>query len=78
MTISVRPPRGEPRRFQHVHHPDVGTKAGAEELADKIRAFWFKRGKFPNVNVVFARTTGLEGPNGLFCVRSDMLNGAPQ
>lgn len=67
------------QRYGARHQPDNLTRAGAEALADKIRAFWFRKGKFPNVNISKERVRGVEGAaEGLYCVRSDIFNGAPR
>lgn len=53
-------------------------KAGAEILADRIRAYWAKRGHRPRV-VVTRRHAGSRGfaNDQHFDVRSDMQNGRP-
>jgi hypothetical protein len=57
---------------------DYTTMSGASALANTIRLYWAERGKFPNVTVELHRAPGVEGSSALYCVRSNMKNGAPR
>lgn len=72
MNQHIRPsPR--PRRYS-----DNLSHAGAEGLANTIRLFWAAKGKFPIVTLEKISVASVEGGSGMFCVRSNMTNGAPQ
>lgn len=58
---------------------DYGTEYGAATLAARIRAYWARRGRFPNVWVERLLTTQSPSANERFAyiVQSDMVNGRP-
>jgi hypothetical protein len=53
-----------------ISQDDTLTQEGADALAEKIRAFWKKRNKFPQVWV--QRTVDSAGDAFIFVVRSDL------
>jgi hypothetical protein len=68
-------------RYAARAHSDNLTQAGAEGLANTIRAYWFRKGKFPNVSVVPDRPKNLassEWTGSVFVIKSDMINGLPR
>jgi hypothetical protein len=49
------------------------TRNNAQDLADKIKAYWAERGK-----TVHMRVEPIGYVDALFDIRSDMLNGKPR
>lgn len=47
-------------------------------MANTIRMYWAAKGKFPVVTLEKISVAAVEGGSGLFCVRSDMVNGTPR
>lgn len=69
-------------RTRESYGPRLGadnlTRAGAEALADKLRAYWFRKGKFPNIRIEKQHAPNAGGETGgMYCVRSDMSGGQP-
>jgi hypothetical protein len=74
-------PRELHNRYAARAHSDNLTQAGAEGLANAIRAYWFRKGKFPNVSVVPDKPKGLgssEWNGSVFVIKSDMIDGFPR
>lgn len=54
--------------------PECNTKAGAYDLAAKIRAYWSARGKYPSV---YVEQDNRNTSDVMWHVRSNMVGGRP-
>lgn len=62
------------------HTVDYSTAHGANILANMIRAYWERRGKYPRLRIEseFNAASPTSQPHVSYVVRSDMIGGRPR
>jgi hypothetical protein len=58
--------------------PELMTKHTAAMLARRITAYWAKRGHTVTCRVETLEGERVDGRGYIYCVRSNLLNGAPR
>jgi hypothetical protein len=58
--------------------PELMTKHTAAMLAKRIEAYWRKRGHVVQCRVETLEGERVDGRGYIYCVRSNLLNGAPR
>lgn len=65
--------------YRHTEHefPEHSTRSGAQALAARITAYWYRKGHYDVVVVACDPFPGPEASAYIHCVRSNLVRGLP-